>query len=309
MGLGFYKQAVELQKKYGYGKRVENNLQTNGILLDKQWADFLRENKWLVGISLDGPEFIHNHYRFDKNRNGTHKQVEKNASMLLSEGVQANAICALTSHSVKYPEELYLYCKELGYSYMQFIPIVERDKNDSKKLTDFSVSAIDYGSFLISMFDLWVEDFKIGTPTTSIRHFESVFYTYNGMQSPACTMNKECGTYVVVEHDGNLYSCDFFVEPKWELGNVMHNQIIDMFNSEKQKQFGAAKNMLPGECNRCDWLTKCYGGCPKDRINKPQNNNKSYLCLAYKMFFEHADPVLKQMAIEWREQQGIERYV
>jgi uncharacterized protein len=131
---------------------------------------------------------------------------------------------------------------------MQFIPIVETDKNDPTKAAPFSVSAVDYGNFLIRMFDLWLADFKDGQPTTSIRHFESVFHSYVGMEAPECTMMKECGPYVVIEHNGNVYSCDFFVEPKWKLGNIMHERIINMLNSKTQQTFGAAKAVLPREC-------------------------------------------------------------
>lgn len=204
MGLDFYKRAIELEKKYGHNQLVGNGLQTNGLLLDKNWAAFLKEYDWLVGISLDGPEHIHDRYRFDKGQKGTHKRVEENAIMLQQEGVAANAMCCLTSYSVQFPDELYAYYKGLGYTFMQFIPIVETDKNDPAKAAPFSVSAEEYGKFLIRMFDLWMGDFVDGVPTTSIRHFESVFHSYVGMEAPECTMMKECGPYVVVEHNGNL---------------------------------------------------------------------------------------------------------
>ncbi|GMT46127.1 MAG: anaerobic sulfatase maturase [bacterium] len=303
MGLDFYKRAVELEMKYGHGQMVGNGLQTNGMLLDRDWARFLKKYNWLVGLSLDGPEYIHDHYRIDKGGKGTHKRVENNAKMLLYEGVSVNAMCTVTSHSVKYPKELYNYFKKMGLTFMQFIPIVETDKNDPQRAADFSVPAEDYGHFLNKLFDLWLADFQNGQPATSIRHFESVFYSYVGRQAPECTMMKECGVYVVMEHNGNVYSCDFFVEPKWMLGNVMHNRIIDMFNSKKQDAFGKLKARLPIECRQCPWLTKCYGGCTKDRIKDPRDQGKPRFCTSYKMFFEHADPVLKQMAAQWKAQQ------
>ena len=184
----------------------------------------------------------HNRYRFDKGQKGTHQRVEDNAIMLLQEGVAANAMCALTSYSVQFPDELYAYYKSLGYTFMQLIPIVETDKNDPTKAAPFSVSAVDYGNFLIRIFDLWLADFVNGVPTTSIRHFESVFHSYVGMEAPECTMMKECGPYVVVEHNGNVYSCDFFVEPKWKLGNIMHERIINMLNSKTQQTFGGCQS-------------------------------------------------------------------
>ncbi len=306
MGLDFYKRAIELEKKYGHNQSVGNGLQTNGTLLDKQWAAFLKEYDWLVGISLDGPEHIHNRYRFDKGQKGTHQKVEENAIMLLQEGVAANAMCVLTSYSVQFPDELYAYYKNLGYTFMQFIPIVETDKNDPTKAAPFSVSAEDYGKFLVRMFDLWLADFVDGVPTTSVRHFESVFHTYVGMEAPDCTMMKECGPYVVVEHNGNVYSCDFFVEPKWKLGNVMHERIVNMLNSKTQQTFGAVKAVLPRECRQCNWLRNCHGGCTKDRIKDPEDMRKPRFCTSYKMFFKHADPTLKKMAEEWKEQQAIQ---
>lgn len=303
MGLEFYERAIQLEMKYGHGQMVGNGLQTNGLLLNRDWAKFLKKYDWLVGISLDGPAFIHDHFRFDQAGKGTHRRVEDNAKMLLDEGVAANAMCCVTSHSVKYPEELYQYYKSLGLTFMQFIPIVETDKNDPSKAADFSVSAEDYGSFLNKLFDLWLADFKDGQPTTSVRHFESVFYSYVGLQAPECTMMKECGPYVVIEHNGNIYSCDFFVEPKWKLGNVMTDRLINMLNSKKQTIFGQAKAQLPRECRQCSWLTKCYGGCTKDRIKDPQDHRKPRFCTSYKMFFKHADPVLSDMAVSWQQQQ------
>lgn len=303
MGLEFFEKAIQFEQKYGHSQQVGNGLQTNGLLLNREWAKFLKKYEWLVGLSLDGPEFIHNHFRLDQGGKGTHSRVEANAKMLLEEGVAVNAMCCVTSHSVKYPEELYNYFKSIGLTYMQFIPIVETDKNDPGKAADFSVSAVDYGHFLNKLFDLWLADFENGQPTTSIRHFESVFYNYVGLDSPECTMMKECGPYVVIEHNGNVYSCDFFVEPKWKLGNVQHDRLINMLNSKKQTVFGQAKAVLPRECRQCSWLTKCYGGCTKDRIKDPQDHRKPRFCASYKLFFAHADDVLSNMALQWQQNQ------
>ncbi len=304
MGLDFYKRAIELEKRYGHDQSVGNGLQTNGLLLNKDWVGFLREYNWLVGLSLDGPEHIHNRYRLDKGQQGTHQRVEDNAKMLLDSDVATNAMCCVTNYSVNYPDELYAYFKELGLTYMQFIPIVETDKDDPGKAALFSVSAEDYGKFLVRMFQLWLNDFKEGKPTTSIRHFESVFHSYVGFNSPECTMMKECGPYVVIEHNGNVYSCDFFVEPRWKLGNIMHDRIINMLNSKKQQAFGAAKTLLPRECRICPWLRHCFGGCTKDRIKDPQDQRRPRFCRSYKMFFELADPVLRDWAGQWTTRQA-----
>jgi uncharacterized protein len=303
MGLEFYEKAIQFEQKYGHGQMVGNGLQTNGLLLSREWAKFLKKYDWLVGLSLDGPAFIHDKYRLDQGGKATHSRVEANAKMLLNEGVAVNAMCCVTSHSVQYPEELYNYFKSLGLTYMQFIPVVETDRNDPAKAADFSVRAVDYGHFLNKLFDLWIADFENGQPTTSVRHFESVFYSYVGLQSPECTMLKECAPYVVVEHNGNVYSCDFFVEPRWKLGNVQHDKLINMLNSKKQTVFGQAKTVLPRECRQCNWLTKCYGGCTKDRVKDPQDNRKPRFCTSYKLFFEHADGILSDMALQWQQNQ------
>ena len=303
MGLDFYKRAVELEIKYGHGQVVGNGLQTNGTLLNEDWAAFLQKYDWLVGLSLDGPEHIHDHYRRDNAGKGTHKKVESNGLMLLQNGVATNVLATLTDYSVQFPGETYNYFKSLGFTWMQFIPIVETDKNDPSQAAPFSVTAEKYGEFLCEIFDLWLADFRNGEPTTNVRHFDSVFYTYVGMEPPECTMMRECGPYVVVEHNGNVYSCDFFVEPKWKLGNIMDNRIISMLNSKKQQAFGAAKAVLPGECRKCPWLTKCYGGCTKDRVKDPRDNRKPRFCKSYKMFFAYVDKAFRILAEEWKKKQ------
>jgi uncharacterized protein len=303
MGLDFFERAIELEKKFGRNQSVGNGLQTNGLLLDTHWAQFLRKYDWLVGLSLDGPDFIHDHYRLDKGMHPTHRNVEEKAKMLLDNNVAVNVLCCLTDFSVQYPEELYNYFKSLGLTWMQFIPVVETDPVYPSRAASYSVSAEAYGKFLCRIFDLWMADFKEGHPTTSIRHFESVFYAYVGMQAPECTLMKECAPYVVVEHNGNVYSCDFFVEPKWKLGNIMTGRLVQMLNSKQQDTFGAAKAVLPGECRKCPWLTKCYGGCTKDRIKDPSDHRKPRFCLSYKMFFTHADTTLRRIALQWKQEQ------
>lgn len=303
MGLPFYERAIAMERKYGRNQTVGNGLQTNGLLLDEEWARFLKKYDWLVGISLDGPAHIHDHYRRDRGGQGTHQRVEANARMLLTQGVAVNVLCCLTDYSVRFPDELYQYYKSLGLNWMQFIPVVETDLLDPSRAASWSVTADSFGLFLCRIFDLWMADFRNGEPTTSIRHFESVFHAYVGMEAPECTMMKNCGPYVVVEHNGNVYSCDFFVEPKWKLGNIMTGRLSQMLNSKQQESFGAAKSLLPGECRRCPWLTKCYGGCTKDRIRDPADLRKPRFCNAYRMFFAHADASLRALAGKWKQQQ------
>jgi len=304
MGLDFYKRAIELEKKYGHGQSVGNGFQTNGTLLDVEWAKFFKKYDWLIGLSLDGPQHIHDRHRLDKGLHPTWEKVEEVARMLIAEGVAVNAMCCITDYSSNYAEELYNYYKGLGLTWMQFIPIVETDKDDPSKAAPFSVTDEKYGQFLITLFDLWINDFKNGEPTTSVRHFESVFHSYVGLESPECTMMKECGPYVVVEHNGNVYSCDFFVEPRHRLGNIRQSKIIDMLNSKKQDEFGKVKALLPRKCKFCPWYTKCFGGCTKDRIKDPNDQRQPRFCLAYQMFFEHADAKMRQLAEQWQQKQS-----
>ena len=241
MGLSFYRRAIELEKKYGNGQTVGNSFQTNGILLDDEWADFFKQNDWLIGLSIDGPHHIHDRYRHDKGLHPTWEKVDSIARMLLAEGVAVNAMCCVTDYSADYAVELYNYYKNLGLFWMQFIPIVETDKGNPTKAAYFSLTDEKYGHFLIQLFDLWINDFKDGEPTTSIRYFDSLFHHYVGMEPPECVHTKECGPYVVIEHNGNVYSCDFFVEPRHCLGNIRHGRIVDMLNSKKRDDFGESK--------------------------------------------------------------------
>lgn len=304
MGLDFYKRAIELELKYGHGQSVGNGFQTNGTLLDREWAKFFKKYDWLIGLSLDGPEHIHDRYRMDKGQHKTWRTVEDKARMLLEEGVAVNAMCCITDYSSDKAEELYNYYKSLGLTWMQFIPIVETDPNDPSKAAPFSLTAEKYGQFLITLFDLWIADFKDSQPTTSIRHFESVFHSYVGMEAPECALMKECGAYVVIEHNGNVYSCDFFVENRHRLGNIRHDKIINMLNSKKQDDFGKAKSVLPRKCRLCQWYPKCFGGCTKDRIKDPGDNHQPRFCESYQLFFEHADKELKNIASRWTQQQN-----
>jgi uncharacterized protein len=304
MGLDFYKRAIELEKKYGHGQSVGNGFQTNGTLLDREWAKFFKEYDWLIGLSLDGPQHIHDKYRLDKGQHPTWDKVESVARMLLEEGVSVNAMCCITDYSSDFAEELYNYYKNIGLTWMQFIPIVETDKQDSSRAASFSLTDEKYGHFLVELFDLWYNDIQDGVASTSVRDFDSLFHHYVGLEPPECVHRKECGPYVVIEHNGNAYSCDFFVEQRHRLGNIRHNRIIDMLNSKKQDDFGKAKSLLPRKCKQCQWYRKCYGGCTKDRIKDPQDQRQPRFCLAYQMLFEHADQRLKKLADDWQLRQS-----
>ncbi|MFC1564997.1 anaerobic sulfatase maturase [candidate division KSB1 bacterium] len=303
MGLQFFRKAVEFQRKYGQGKTVGNGLQTNGILLDENWAEFFREYSFLIGLSIDGPEYVHDKYRAMSGGKNSFDKVHDKVKMLLGKGVEVNALSVINNYSVQFPEEIYGFFKSEGLNYMQFIPCVEPDNNNPGKPAGFTVGPEDYGRFLCKIFDLWIGDFRYGEPTTSIRFFDSVFYNYAGMVPPECTLLHVCGNYVVIEHNGDVYSCDFFVDPDWKLGNIMSGNIIAMLNSDLQNAFGRAKSFLPEDCRSCSWLRYCWGGCPKDRKLHKEKAGLNYLCEAFKMFFEHSDPEFRKLAEQWQKKQ------
>lgn len=306
MGLPFYKKAVEFQREYGSpGQVVGNGLQTNGLLIDEDWCQFLRETNWLVGLSIDGPAHVHDHYRVTRNRRPTYEQVCAAAQRMHALNVEYNALVVVNDYSVRYAREIYQHHKDLGIRFMQFIPCVERDPLQPDRAAPFSVTAEDYGVFLCEIFDCWKEDFRGGKPTVSVRYFDSVFHTYVSVPPPECTLLPECGNYLVIEHNGDIFSCDFFVEEAWKLGNVTDGTLLEMLNSPKQRQFGLLKADMPPECLQCEWKRHCYGGCPKDRIRDPADQGSNHFCRSFIRFFEHADRDLRNLAEDWLRRQRL----
>lgn len=302
-GLDFYKKAIQYEKHYGKGKIVGNALQTNGTLLNKEWAEFLRESNFLVGLSLDGPQHIHDNYRLSQSGKPSWDKVMKSLQLLQAYHIPVNAMCCITDDSADYAQELYEFYKSIDIQWMQFIPVVEPDKNNPTKAAAFSLSAQKYGDFLITLFDLWLNDFENGAPTTNIRTFESIFHTYVELPAPECTLLPECGVYPTVEYNGNVYSCDFFVEKKWKLGNIKNDLLIELLNGNKQTEFGKLKKILPPQCGTCKWYKHCFGGCTKDRIKDPEDNGMPRFCSATIQFLEHADATFKALAHKWKANQ------
>lgn len=307
MGLPFFEKAVALEERHGAGKTVGNGLQTNGLLIDRAWAKFLKKYNFLVGLSIDGPEEVHDHYRVLRGGGGTHARVIEAARMLLNEGVAVNALTVVNDHSVRFADEIYDHHRKLGLDFMQFIPCVETDPSDPGRSAPFSVNAEAYGAFLCRVFDRWRADFRNGVPTTSVRFFESLLFACAGIPPPDCTLCETCGTYLVVEHNGDVFACDFFVEPEWKLGNVMEGTLAAMFTSARRREFGDRKASLTALCNSCCWLTLCRGGCLKDRLRDPRDRGVSHFCAAYKMFFEHVGAELQNLAVSRRTQREAER--
>jgi uncharacterized protein len=310
MGLNFFKKAMALEERYGRGREIGNGFQTNGILLDRSWAQFFRQYRFLIGLSIDGPEPVHDHYRRLAGGGPTWAKVSDSARMLLDAGVQVNALAVITDHSARFPDESYAHLKELGLTYMQFIPCVETGPGDQESLpagaASLPVTPEAYGAFLCRVFDLWRADFRDGIQRTSVRFFESLLLTYAGFPPPECTLRRDCGSYIVVEHNGDVYSCDFFVEPAWKLGNLLTGSLSGMLRSRRQSEFGKMKADLHASCRECEWLSRCRGGCTRDRLQDARGIQPSRLCGAYRMFFAHADAVLKRLVAEWKRKQAAE---
>ncbi len=305
MGYDFFHTAVQYQSRFGRpGQSVGNGLQTNGWLIDRYWAEFLADAKFLVGLSLDGPEHIHDHYRRTLADQGTWDRVVRSRDLLLQTGVEVNALIVVNDYSVQFPGEIYQFHKKNGLTFMQFIPCMEPDSMDGSRPAAYSVTAEKYGAFLCTLLDLWLADFRYGKPTVSIRWFDSLFYTYVGLPAPECTLLQECGVYMVVEHNGDVYSCDFFVEPQWRLGNVMQDRLVDLLNSPLQERFGRQKSGLAEKCRACPWLAHCHGGCPKDR--RVGHDGVDPLCPAYEQFFSYGHDKLIKLAEVWKREQAVE---
>lgn len=303
MGLDFFVKVVEIQRLYAEGRAYSNAIQTNGILLNEEWASFLKNENFLVGISLDGPEHIHDLYRKDRQGNGTFHRVFENARMLLDQGVAVNVLSTVNNYSVKYPEELYKFFVKNRFTFMQFVPVVERDPNNPATAASYSVEAVNYGDFLNRLFKLWIGDFdfKRLRQKTSIRFFDSLIQQYVGMAPGHCIFQKTCGNALVVEHNGDLFPCDYLVGEDTRITNLHKMSLGKAFHSSPYTAFSKRKAELGAECQRCKWLKLCYGGCIKDRINDPADQGLNHFCKSYKFFFKRSEKQLKKFAKLYRQ--------
>lgn len=307
--LSFYKKAVELQKKYGRGRQIENSLQTNGTLLNDDWCKFFKENNFLIGISIDGPQEFHDEYRRDKMGRPSFHKVMKGIRVLQKHGVEYNVMAVVNDYNSEYPIEFYRFFKEIGAQFIQFTPIVERlrqtdsplklataeDDSQTAKLAHYSISPEKWGSFLCAVFDEWIKE-DVGRIFVQI--FDSTLANWVGEQPGLCTMAKTCGHAGVMEFNGDVYSCDHFVFPEYYLGNINVSPLASMMYSERQLKFGNDKfDRLPKQCRECEFLFACYGECPKNRFvnDKYGNPGLNYLCEGYYTFFKHVAPYMDFM--------------
>ncbi len=309
--LSFYKKAVALQKKYGRGRLITNTIQTNGTLLTDEWCKFLKENNWLVGISIDGPQEFHDAYRRTANNGPSWERVMKSISMLKKYGVEWNAMAVVNHLNADYPREFFHFFKDNGCKFLQFAPIVERTviHEDGRRLaafdedcysvpTESSVTPEQWGNFLCTLFDEWVRH-DVGKMFIEI--FDCTLANWVGQTPGICIFSKECGHAGVMEFNGDVYSCDHFVFPEYKLGNIKEKTIVEMMYGEKQNKFSGLKHQsLPKQCKKCKWEFACHGECPKNRFLKDRYGNPglNYLCKGYFQYFKHVAPYMDFMKNE-----------
>ncbi len=313
LGVDFFRKVVKLQNKYANGKEIENSFQTNGVLINDEWCSFFKENNFLIGLSIDGPEEIHNVYRLTKSGKGSFKKVMEGLKLLKKHQVDFNTLTCVQKDNAYKPLEVYNFLKEAGSGFMQFIPIVERVAFDASgndltlvlpdypaesQVTGWSVEPEQYGEFLIAIFDEWVKK-DVGQQFVQI--FDIALEAWFGMEPSLCVFRRTCGEAMAIEHNGDLYSCDHYVYPENKLGNLMESPLEALITSEKQIKFGKDKlDKLPKYCRECDVRFVCNGECPKHRFIKTPDGEEglNYLCAGYKKFFRHIDPYMRFMANE-----------
>ena len=319
LGVEYFQKIVELEKKYANGKRIENAFQTNGMLLDDRWGAFLSENKFLVGLSVDGPRELHDRYRVDKGGQPTFDRVMRGLGYLKKHGVEFNTLTAVQRHNSHHPLEVYRFLKEVGSGFIQFIPIVERiakvpgpdglvliapESEQPAKVSEWSVEAVQYGRFLSAIFDEWVRN-DVGR--IFVQLFDVALESWMNYPASLCVFRETCGSALAVEHNGDLYSCDHFVYPENKLGNIMDVPLETMVYSGQQQKFGQDKrDLLPRYCRECEVRFACNGECPKHRFIRTPDGEEglNYLCAGYKMFFKHIDPYMQFMAGELLQQRA-----
>ncbi len=305
--ISFYRRAIELQRKYARGRRIDNTIQTNATMLTDEWCEFFRENNFLVGVSIDGPQEFHDEYRRTATGKPTFHKVMQGIRLLNKHNVEWNALAVVNDFNADYPLEFYNFFKDIGCHYIQFTPIVERriERNDGLslapgmeeggELVDFSVTPEQWGKFLCTIFDEWVRH-DVGTYFIQI--FDATLANWAGVQPGLCSLAKECGHAGVMEFNGDVYSCDHFVYPEHLLGNINEKTITEMMYGEKQREFAKLKHeLLPQQCRECPVEFACHGECPKNRFTRDKYGNPglNYLCKGYRQFFEHVKPYMDFM--------------
>lgn len=311
-GLDFFRKVVQLQRRYAGGRKVANTFQTNGVLIDAHWAEFLAANEFLVGISIDGTQVLHDAQRVDTSSSGTWSRVLQGLAHLKSHGVEFNTLTVVSRANAKHALTVYRFLKEIGSRYLQFIPLVERTMARGgsgalagppvsgtprgTQVAKWSVSPVGYGDFLVAIFEEWVLR-DVGS--VFVQMFDSALASWIGEGTSLCVFAETCGRQVALEHDGSVYACDHYVYPEYRLGNLHRQSLADMLDAPGQRRFGAAKrDTLPAQCRRCEFRFACNGGCPKHRFLQTADGEPglNYLCAGYRRFFNAANPYLRVMA-------------
>ena len=319
LGVDFFRRVVELEKEYANGKKIDNAFQTNGVLLDDEWGEFLSENRFLVGLSIDGPRALHDHYRVDRGGQPTFDRVMRGLGYLKKHKVEFNTLTVVQRHNSYHPIEVYRFLKAIGSGFMQFIPIVERiagltapdgllliapTTDVPAQVSPWSVEPLQYGKFLNAIFDEWVRN-DVGRYFVQL--FDVSLESWLGLEPGLCVFRETCGAAMAIEHNGDVYSCDHYVYPENKLGNIIENPLAALVNSEQQRKFGQDKaDTLPRYCRECDVRFACNGECPKHRFSRTPDGEAglNYLCQGYKLFFKHIDPYMKFMADELRHERA-----
>lgn len=294
-GLDFFRQAVALQQKYARpGMEIINTLQTNGVLINDNWAAFLKQQKFLVGISIDGDEELHDHYRKTRSGKGSYRQVVQGLQMLQKHQVDTNVLTVIQNHNGDHGKRVYRHLKQLGVKFIQFIPIVEPEKG--KGVSERSVSPAQFGQFMVDVFEEWRKG-DIGKVYVS--HFDNALGMHLGMPSSICVHAPQCGENLVIEHNGDVYSCDHFVYPEFKVGNINQRDYPDLIETPVQQQFSTRKPIgSQTHCLQCDQRSLCHGACPAQRIDENGElsiSAKHYLCEGYYQLFSHLRPYLEAM--------------
>ena len=302
LGLDFFRMVVALQRKHRpSGRRIVNGIQTNGTLLDEDWCSFLAAEGFAVGLSLDGPPEMHDRYRVTKDGKPTHEGTIRGYELLQEHGVYTDILCVVNAHNALFPLQVYRFFKQINAQYISFLPMVE-PQPDSGGVSPITVPAEAWGTFLCAIFDEW-RDKDVGRVKVQI--FEEATRTAFNQEHSLCIFRPTCGNIPVVEHNGDFYSCDHFVDVEHRLGNITKTPLVELLESPAQRAFGKAKlETLPIYCQECGVRPMCNGGCPKNRFLRTPDGETglNYLCAGYKRFFTHCQPFVTEVAALWKRQ-------
>jgi uncharacterized protein len=292
-GLPFFERVVALQAAHARpGTTIANALQTNGLLLDDDWGAFLKRYNFLVGISLDGPQEIHDRLRRARSGRGSFDLVMRGVDVLRRHGVDFNVLCVLGPHNVDRPAELMAFFRAQRFSHVQFIPCMDFQAMEPEKPPAFQVTPAEYGAFLAAAFDEWYGD---GGPTISVRTFDNFLQSHLGLPNDLCVHGDACDAGIVVEYNGDAYPCDFYIHPRWKLGNVVEQPLREVLYSPIRAAFVRQKHPLPTACRECEWLSVCKSGCPRNRAEEVGGQSPDHFCQSYKQLFGHADARLREL--------------